>query len=251
MKSSALSAIASRPWRPRHLVFALAILAPAALLLPSFKSPPASRSMMEIREIAGVPNARHQLALTFDAGGDCTGLPELLAALDKAKVHSTFFITSLWAARHSELVEEIHRRGHEIGNHSWSHPDLTRLTLIAVRSEIEQADSLLAKLSGQSPRPLFRAPYGARDTRVLETIHQQGYLSVYWSLDSLDSDEPPKSPDFLVARVCNRTDAELNGAIILMHVGEPATAAALPTILAGFKARGLKNVPVSTLLKSL
>jgi len=74
-------------------------------------------------------------------------------------------------------------------------------------------------------------------------------VSIYWTLDSLDSVSPKKSPEFLIARVTGRPDSALDGAIILMHVGEPATAAAVPAILANFRQRGFKMETVSELLK--
>jgi len=85
---------------------------------------------------------------------------------------------------------------------------------------------------------------------VLRIAANLGYRSIYWTLDSLDSLEPRKSPEFLIDRITSKSDAELDGAIILMHVGEKSTADALPAIIANLQGRGFRLVTVSTLLLS-
>lgn len=199
-------------------------------------------------EISRGPTGRHRLAVTFDAGGESDQTIKLLTALENARIRCTFFVTGHWASTHPEFVREILARGHEIGNHSWSHPDLTRLDDAGVRSEILHAETLLTTLAGRSPRPLFRAPYGARNARILRILGELGYTSIYWTLDSLDSNAPQKSPQFLVSRVTRKTDAALDGSIILMHVGEPSTVEALPEILADFHRRGFRMGTISELL---
>lgn len=192
--------------------------------------------------------ARLAVALTFDAGGETDGFTELLAALEAAHVRCTFFLTGQWASQHPDLARLIHKRGHEIGNHTWSHPDLTQVSDNRVRNEIDQAEQILTPLNGRSPRPLWRAPYGARNGRVLRIANELGYRSIYWTIDSLDSLPPRKSPDFLVNRIMGRSDRDLAGAIILMHVGEPTTAQAVPEILERLQRRGFSLVTISDLL---
>ncbi|MDB6134805.1 MAG: pdaA [Verrucomicrobiales bacterium] len=187
------------------------------------------------------------IALTFDAGGTDSGLAELLESLQAFRVTCTFFITGTWASGHPRHVREIAARGHEIGNHTWSHSDLTRLDGPEIQSEISRTDLLLTALTGRTPRPLLRAPYGARNSRVLNIASDLGYTSVYWTLDSLDSIDPPKSPPFLFNQVTSATDADLDGSIVLMHVGEPSTAAALPGILRNLQSRGFRIVKISHL----
>lgn len=112
----------------------------------------------------------------------------------------------------------------------------------------KSAEMLLADISGQSPRPRLRAPFGERNERVLRIAATLGYRSIYWTIDSLDSVEPRKTPEFLIDRITSKTDAELDGAIILMHVGIKSTAEALPAIIANLQGRGFRLVTVSTLL---
>jgi peptidoglycan/xylan/chitin deacetylase (PgdA/CDA1 family) len=192
---------------------------------------------------------KKQIALTFDAGANAECFEDLIAALENARVHSTFFITGNFAQRHEPCAKAITQHGHELGNHTWSHPDLTKQSDDVVREEIVRGEMLLTEISGQSPRPRFRAPFGERNDRVLRIAANLGYRSIYWTLDSLDSVEPRKAPEFLIDRITGKRDAELDGAIILMHVGEKATADALPAIIANLQDRGFELVTVSTLLE--
>jgi peptidoglycan/xylan/chitin deacetylase (PgdA/CDA1 family) len=174
----------------------------------------------------------------------------LIAALESAHVHSTFFITGNWAQRNRDCAEAITKHGHEVGNHTWNHFDLTKQSDEVVREEVTRAEVLLTEISGQTPRPRWRAPFGARDARVLRIAKNLGYRSIYWTINSLDSVEPRKTPEFLIDRITRKSDSELDGAIILMHVGEKSTADALPAIIANLQGRGFHLVTVSKLLES-
>lgn len=199
-------------------------------------------------EIVRGPRGKSEIALTFDAGAEADCFEDLIAALANARVHSTFFITGNWAQKNHECAEAITKHGHEVGNHTWNHFDLTKQSDNAVRDEIVRAETILNQISGQDPKPRWRAPYGARDNRILRIAASLGYRSIYWTLDSLDSVEPPKSPLFLIDRITKKSDAELDGAIILMHVGVRSTADALPAIIANLQGRGFRLVTVSELL---
>jgi len=201
-------------------------------------------------EVVRGVRGKHEIALTFDAGANAECFDDLIAALETAHVHSTFFITGNFAQRHEPCAKAITKHGHELGNHTWNHANLTKQTDADVREEITRAEMLLTEISGQSPRPRLRAPFGERNERVLRIAANLGYRSIYWTIDSLDSMEPRKSPEFLIDRITSKSDAELDGAIILMHVGEKSTADALPTIIADLQRRGFRLVTVSTLLES-
>ena len=108
-----------------------------------------------------------------------------------------------------------------------------------------RTERAIVQVSGQSPRPRWRAPYGARDKRVLKIAASLGYRSIYWTLDSQDGVEPVKTPQFLIDRITSKSDAELDGAIILLHVGVRSTADALPAIIANLQGRGLRLVTIS------
>jgi peptidoglycan/xylan/chitin deacetylase (PgdA/CDA1 family)/rhodanese-related sulfurtransferase len=216
-------------------------------------APPLSKPEKPARtstEIERGPRGKSQIALTFDAGANAECFEDLIAALETAHVHSTFFITGNWAQRNMDCAKAITKHGHEVGNHTWNHLDLTKQSDEIAREEITRAEDLLTEVSGQNPRPRWRAPFGARDERVLRIARNLGYRSVYWTIDSLDSVEPRKTPQFLIDRITSMTDAQLDGAIILMHVGIQSTADALPSIIANLQGRGFHLVTVSGLLGS-
>ena len=201
-------------------------------------------------EIERGPRGKSEVALTFDAGADADCFDDLIAALESVKVHSTFFVTGNWAQKNRDCAAAITKHGHEVGNHTWNHPNLTQQPNNVVREEISRAEIILNELTGQSPRPLWRAPYGERDERVLKIAANLGYRSIYWTLDSLDSVEPVKTPQFLIDRITRKSDSELDGAIILMHVGVRSTADALPAIITNLQGRGFRLVTVSKLLEA-
>ena len=201
-------------------------------------------------EVVRGARGKNEIAITFDAGANAECFDDLIAALETAHVHSTFFITGNFAQRHEPCAKAITKHGHELGNHTWNHANLTKQSDEIVREEIMRAETLLTEISGQSPRPRLRAPFGERNERVLRIAANLGYRSIYWTIDSLDSMEPRKTPEFLIDRITSKTDAKLDGAIILMHVGEKSTADALPAIIANLQGRGFQLVTVSTLLRS-
>lgn len=204
----------------------------------------------QVGEIVRGPRGKSQIALTFDAGAEAECFYDLIATLEQTNVHSTFFITGNWAQRNRDCATGITQHKHEVGNHTWNHLNLVRQNDQVVREEISRAEVILTALTGRNPKPLWRAPYGERDRRVLRIANSLGYRSIYWTLDSLDSVEPVKAPDFLINRVTNRSDADLDGAIILMHVGVKSTAEALPAIISNLQARGFQLVTVSKLLET-
>lgn len=200
-------------------------------------------------EVERGPRGKSEIALTFDAGAKAECFEDLITALEGAHVNSTFFITGRFVHEHEDCAAEITKRGHEIGNHTWSHLNLTQQSDDVVRDEIIRAERAIVQVSGQSPRPRWRAPYGLRDERVLKIATNLGYRSIYWTLDSLDGVEPVKPSQFLIDRITRESDSELDGAIILMHVGVRSTAEALPAIIGNLHGRGFRLVTVSKLLE--
>lgn len=197
------------------------------------------------REIERGPRGRKEMALTLDAGAEADSLPPLLAMLERMNVRATFFLTGRWVLRYPQYADMLASSGHMIGNHSWAHPEYTRLSEAEMARDLLAADKLLEDLMGQSAKPFFRPPFGDRDARVLKVLGQHGYGSVYWTIDTLDAMEPRKSPDFIVRRILDRTDDQLDGAIVLSHVGYPETVEALPEVIAKLRARGFRFVTLT------
>lgn len=205
-----------------------------------------------LREVVRGPTGQGQkkIAITLDAGSTGVAFQKEIAALDKYKVKITFFLTGRWALENPEYARYIATDNMEIANHTYSHPDLTTLSDEEVRQEISKGEQAITLVTGQTPRPFFRFPYGARDNRVMKLLNEQGYRSIYWTIDSLDSVGLPKSPQFLISRITGFSDRELDGAIILMHLGNQTSGEALGPILDNLMGRGFKIVTISELVTS-
>jgi peptidoglycan/xylan/chitin deacetylase (PgdA/CDA1 family) len=198
--------------------------------------------------VRGAPG-RHRIALTFDAGGNGDTLPQILATLRAHNLHVTMFFTGKFAEEYPEGVRQAMADGHEIANHTYSHLDSRELTDEQLIEELAHAEEILQGLTGRTSKPFWRPPYGARNNHVLNIAAAQGYRSIYWSLDSLDSVGQPKTPDFVFNRVTNPpSGVELDGAIVLQHFGFQSSADALPRILDRLDEMGLQVVTISELL---
>ena len=211
---------------------------------PAIPYQPGAFAAVAPREMTRGPQGLRQIALTFDAGSEADAFPALLQVLDQMQVKATFFLTGRWAQRYPKQTQMLVERDHAIGSHSWAHPEYTRLSDEHMKLDLLAADALLTRRFGQPVRPLFRPPFGDRDKRVLQILGDAGYLSIYWSIDTLDAMEPRKSPAFITRRVIDRSDAELDGAIILSHVGYPETCEALPAIIKNLRGRGYQFVTI-------
>jgi peptidoglycan/xylan/chitin deacetylase (PgdA/CDA1 family) len=189
------------------------------------------------------------VALTLDAGASAAPVPRMLETLREHNVKITFFLTGKWIAENPDLARQIVADGHEIANHTFNHPDLTKLGDDAIREELAATEELIQQTTGATTRPFFRPPFGAYNRRVLQIAASEGYLPIYWTLDSLDSVGEPKTPEFLLERITGKlTPDELRGAIILAHCGSKPTADALPQILDRFAAMGFAVRKVSEVL---
>lgn len=201
-----------------------------------------------LKEIVRGKTGQKQVAITLDAGGDAVAFPKMIAALNKYGIKVTFFLTGTWAQQNPTFVSQIVASGMEIANHSWSHPDFTTLTDEEIKDELNRTDALLSKYTGESTKPFMRFPYGARNARATSVVNSLGYRSIYWTIDSLDSVGDPKTAQFLVDRITKQTDAQLDGEIVLMHLGNATSGDALPLILQNLTSRGFKVVTISKLI---
>ncbi len=192
---------------------------------------------------------RAAVALTFDAGADSTPTTAILDTLALHHVHVTFFLTGDWVQKNPELTRRIIADGHEVANHSQTHPDFRQLDDAAIASELHRMAQAFFDTTGIWPAPYFRPPFGAYDERVLRTVITNGYLPIFWTLDSLDSVGETKSADFIVDRLTNTLATnQLNGAILLCHIGNASTAEALPRILDEFAKHGIIVTTLSQIL---
>jgi peptidoglycan/xylan/chitin deacetylase (PgdA/CDA1 family) len=231
---------------PRNLATALAL----ALLAASGRRAAASPTVQPTAFEHGLRGER-KIALTFDA---CTTRaptpydPGVTAVLEAMHVPATIFVGGGWAREEPAALAELARNPlFEIGNHTDSHPHLTRLSDARIRDELLGAQRAIAAVTGRAPT-LFRPPYGEYDAHVLRVAAAVGLTTVEYDLPSGDPD-PRASAQALVQWVLREARP---GSIIVMHINHPRfhTAEALPAIVAGLRARGFELVTVGELLRA-
>lgn len=182
------------------------------------------------------------LAISFDAAWGGAQTPALLDILDEYDVKTTFFLVGIWVERFPELVKEIVARGHEIGNHSTTHPQMSKLSDDKIREELTKTSDRVQELTGKRP-VLFRPPYGDYNDRVVVVSRQEGYECVQWNVDSLDWKN--RGVQDLVKQA---TGGNNKGDIVLFHNDSQYIVDALPTILQSYRDQGFTVIPVSEIL---
>ncbi len=186
------------------------------------------------------------IAMTFDDGPSATLTPKLLDLLAAHHIKATFFVIGENVAEHPEIVERAAREGHEIANHSWSHPNFGKMSDEGVRRQLTRTDDAIKNATGVRPT-LLRPPYGSITARQKRWIHNEfGYQIILWDVDPYDWKRPGPSV------VCNRILKETRpGSIVLSHDIHPGTIEAMPSTFDQLQAKGFKFVTVSELIRML
>ncbi|MFD4604614.1 polysaccharide deacetylase family protein [Streptomyces sp. NPDC058464] len=178
------------------------------------------------------------VALTFDDGPAAPETSTLLTYLAQYKARVTFFTVGQNVVAHPDLVRAEAKAGHEVGNHSWNHPDLTRLSTREIRYQLNRTSAAIKAATGKAPT-LFRPPYGAVDAKVTAATTLSPVL---WNVDTEDWKYPDaKKVAATVISKVSRND------VVLMHDIHPTSVAAVPEILRVLTARGYHFVTVSHL----
>ncbi|OXM84409.1 polysaccharide deacetylase [Paenibacillus rigui] len=191
--------------------------------------------------------SRKQVALTFDDGPDAKYTQQIIDILRKENVKATFFVTGEHAEAHPDMMKRIVNGGHEIGNHSWDHTNLTTLTDPQLADEIDKTDAVIQQFTGH-PSNLLRPPYGALSKQVADYA-EKSHRIVCWSVDTRDWE------GISADRILENVKKEVKpGAIILQHSagGKKGnlsnTVAALPHLIQYLKEHGYQFATVSELL---
>jgi peptidoglycan/xylan/chitin deacetylase (PgdA/CDA1 family) len=183
------------------------------------------------------------IAMTFDDGPSAENTPRLLEMLKQRNIKATFFLIGQNVAANPDLVRRILADGHEIGNHSWTHPQLSKLSDDRVTMEITKTQAAIKDASGFTPT-LLRPPYGAITPRQREWVEDRFGLNVIlWSVDPFDWKRPGAS--VITQRILSQVRP---GAIILSHDIHKQTVDAMPATLDGLIAKGYKFATVSQLI---
>ncbi len=225
---------------------AMAVLLLLGLLAAhmSMRTAPAVMTAAKVRELPvyNVDTEEKVLSISFDAAWGRANTEEILNILDRYDVKTTFFLVGFWAEKHPDLVAELVRRGHEIGNHSATHPHMASLTRAQIEQELQRCSDLVQSITG-TPTTLFRPPYGEYNDDVVRVSRQMGYECVQWNVDSLDWKNLGTEN---MIRQC--TKSVNPGDIVLFHNDSKYILEALPEILEYYTQAGYKIIPVSQLL---
>lgn len=192
--------------------------------------------------IYAVETQEKRVAITLDGvwGADLT--PELLDTFSTYDLTITFFFGGYWLEEYPDVALAIHEAGHEIGNHTMTHPHLSKLEAKQIEEELLATEELIMEITGTKPC-FFRPPFGDYSNSVIEVAEDLGYQTIQWSIDSLDWRDP--GPDFIVRRI---KDQITPGDIILMHNNAPDTPEALKILIPHLIEEGYQLVPLSELV---
>lgn len=186
--------------------------------------------------------AKPMVALMVNVAWGDEYLPAMLDTLDTYQVKATFFLDGSWLSKHEAMAKEILRRGHELSNHAYSHPDMSRLDLAAQRREIRKTEELLKKLGVKNR--WFAPPSGDYDERTVQAAGEFGLRTVLWTLDTLDWRQPPA--DAIVDKVARKVGP---GHLILMHP-TASSRDALPGMILAIREKGYHLGTVSETLSA-
>ena len=216
------------------------------LLLITLSATPALAATSQIIYQGSTSNK--VVALTFDDGSDGYNIQSILNTLSANNIKATFFLTGQGAENHPQAIKNIVSAGHDIGNHSYNHPDFTTVATTEMTNQLTRTETIITNLTGKSTKPFFRAPFGSYNSTVLQTVGNAGYTYTFqWTIDSLDW--TGNSATDIYNRVINNI---VPGAIVLMHTGYGAngTTAALPNIINQLRAMGYSFVTLSQLMNT-
>jgi peptidoglycan/xylan/chitin deacetylase (PgdA/CDA1 family) len=202
-----------------------------------------------VREV----DAGFRVALTFDAEhpdrphrpGVSEGILDVLA--DRGVV-STWFLQGRWVEAHPDVARRVASDGHLVGNHSFYHARLPLLTDVGIATDVEAAERVIRDVVGVNPRPWFRCPFGAGadDQRVLGILDRLGYRDIVQDV-VLEDWEPERTGAALTANALRETPAAGDPAVLLFHAWPPGTLDALPGIIDGLRAIGVRFVRIDEL----
>ena len=192
--------------------------------------------------IYSVETAEKKIAITFDGAWSADDTDELLEILKKHNAKATVFAVGDWVIKNPDAIKKFYKNGHEIGNHSDSHPSFSKISRGEIKEEIMLCNSKIKNITGESP-VLVRAPSGDYSNESIEVAESLGMKMIQWDVDSLDWKK--LSVDEMYNRVTSKVQ---NGSIVLFHNGVKNTPEALDKILEKLRKDGYEFVTVSELI---
>ena len=192
--------------------------------------------------IYAVQTDENKVGISFDAAWGADKTKAIMDVCDAYGVKATFFLVGFWIEKYQDVVKDIYNNGFEIGLHSNTHPDMTKLTKQEICNELKTNIHLIQDLTGVKAK-LFRPPFGAYNNRLIDVCDDLGLCCVQWSVDSLDW--KGLSAGEIAGRVTSKAE---NGSIILCHNNADNIVEGLKLILEYFKCNGTKVVPIGELI---
>ncbi|MGX9354472.1 polysaccharide deacetylase family protein [Roseobacteraceae bacterium S113] len=219
------------------------VLAPGAALAQPAIALPRDIVERDAATITAVRTPSPVIAMTFDDGPHPKHTPRLLDMLKERGIKATFYLIGNRVATWPQIAARIAEEGHEVGNHSWSHPFLTKHGQSSVLREIDRTTNAIWQATGRPP-VTFRPPYGAFSRAQRSWLHETRKLpTILWSVDPADWRRPGAS--VVASRILKHSH---QGAIVLSHDIHRGTIDAMPRTLDGLTSRGLTFVTVSQIL---
>lgn len=221
------------------------VLAAAGVGAFQKKSAPAS-ALVESKKlpIYCVQTDAPKVAISFDAAWGNEDTATLLSILEKHNVKATFFMTGGWVESYPDDVKAIAAAGHDLGNHSQNHKQMSQISADECKQELQSVHDKVKALTGQD-MVLFRPPYGDYNDTLIDAANSLGYHVIQWDVDSLDWKD--YGADAIVSKVLEHKHLG-NGSIILMHNGAKYTKDALERVITGLQEKGYELVPISQLI---
>ena len=183
-----------------------------------------------------------KVALTINCAWNADDIDKILEVLEKEQVKATFFMVGEWIEKNEESAKKIFNAGHELANHSYSHPHVNNIGYDKNSEQISKCSELIQKITGK-PSTLYRGPYGEYNNTVIQSAKDNNHQTIQWSIDSLDY------KSLTGEQMWERIEPKLqNGSIILMHNGTENTANSLEFLITNIKNKGYKLVTVSDLI---
>jgi polysaccharide deacetylase family sporulation protein PdaB len=232
----------------RHLAIAITVIFLAAVLLVvaaatiPYAYANATATAKRKLPIYCTDRSNKVVSLTFDAAWGDEDTPTLIEILKKYNIKATFFVVGEWVDRCPESVKALNEAGHEIMNHSNTHPNLPNLTRDQMIQEINTCNDKIQAVTGVRPT-LLRPPYGDYNNTLIETLESLNMYCIQWDVDSLDWKDPPVED--IVKRVTTRVKS---GSIVLFHNAAKNTPAALPTIIENLQKQGYTFLKASEMI---
>lgn len=183
-----------------------------------------------------------KVSLSFDATWGADYTPKILATLKEEKIKATFYLAGFWIEKYPEMVKRIAADGHELGNHTYSHPHLNSLAEGEIKNEIMRTHDMIKELTGKSCT-VFRPPFGEYSNKVINVAKECGYHTIIWDVDSLDWKN--LSAQEINKRVVGKVRP---GSIVLMHNAGLNTPEALPGMIKALKEQGYQFTTTSEIL---